>query len=226
MPVFTSSALELLLLVIVSGQVQLDRPLYIPGTDASLQYDDGSAYWLTWNGTYRGVWFNTADFAGYPVPFEAVNTEFWFYHHLTYPWDTASFYAELYNGDDVYGPVTQLDQTSVTAAHYAAVYANYPTPINCESSFWVIENTEMSGGGWPSLLSDNTPNTWADHSFYSDDFIVWEPWVPSTVGLARTTWGELKTLFDTPLLRSTPGCVDYFIRTSTTYGPGSGLIVD
>ena len=225
MPAAASCILQLLLAVLVSGQVCLDAPLYIGGTDASLQYDDGTAYWLSWHGTYRGVWFNMSDF-GYPIPFDADNTEFWFYHHSSYAWDTPCFYAELWNGNDISGPVTQLDQTSVTATHYAAVYANYPSPVTCESQFWVVLDTEMSGGGWPSILSDNTPQAEYDHSFYSYDQILWIPWVPSTVGLDRTTWGELKTLFDTPLLRSTPGCVDYFIRASSTYGTGSGLIFD
>ncbi len=210
-----SLTLTILLAALVSGQVRLDRPLYVGGTDDQLQYDDGSANWLTWSGLYRGTWFNTDDFYGYPCSFEADNTEFWFYHHLTYSWDTTSFYAELYNGD-VSGPVTQLDQTSVTAIHFSAAYANYSTPIVCDDQFWVLVNTEMSVGGWPALLGDNSPQA-EDHSFYSDDFMVWIPWVPSTTGLGRTTWGEVKTLFDTCRYRSTPGCCDYFIRTSSSY---------
>jgi len=124
----------------------------------------------------------------------------------------------VYNGD-ASGPVTPLDQTSVTATHYAPVYANYSMPLVCDEQFWVIVDTELSTGGWPSLLSDNTPQPvqYGDHSFYSDDFILWQPWVPSTVGLGRATWAEVKTLFDMPRYRSTPGCCDYFIRTSAAF---------
>lgn len=199
-----------------ANTVQLDRPLYIPGTDATLSYDDATANWLTWGGLYRGVWFNVTDF-GTTGTWEADNTEFWFYHSSNYPWDVTSFYAEIFNGG-VSGPdASALNQTSVTATHYTAAYANYSSPVICEDQFWVIVDTDMSSGGWPSLLSDNTSQG-VDHSFYSDDFIVWQPWVPSTVGLARTTWAEVKTLFDIPRYRSTPGCVDYFIRASDAIG--------
>ncbi len=201
---------------LISGQVRLDEPVYIPASHAQISYDDGTAYWLTWHGLYRGVWFNLADFGG-SGEWEADNTEFWFYHSSNYPWDVTSFYAEIFNGG-VSGPdASALNQTSVTATHYTAAYANYSSPVICEDQFWVIVDTDMSSGGWPSLLSDNTSQG-VDHSFYSDDFIVWQPWVPSTVGLARTTWAEVKTLFDIPRYRSTPGCVDYFIRASDAIG--------
>lgn len=215
-----SAAFLLVPAALASGQICLDEPVYIGASHGQLAYDDGSAYWLTWHGLYRGVWFNLADFTSTPDTWEADNTEFWFYHHSSYPWDTPCFYAEVYNGD-ASGPVTQLDQTSVTANHYAAVYANYSTPLICDDQFWVIVNTEMSSGGWPSLLSDGTA-IGVDHSFYSDDFIVWQPWVPSTVGLDRATWAEVKTLFDVPRYRSTPGCVDYFIRTSEAIWSATG----
>lgn len=227
MTAIASSALGLLLIALVSGHVQLDSPLYIGGTDDQLTYDDGTAYWLTWDGLYRGVWFNLDDF--WPSgSWEADNTEFWFYHHSIYPWDTACFYAEIWNGDDFSGPAIQLNKTSVIAVHYSPAYASYSIPIECEEQFWVIVNTEMSNGGWPSLLSDNSaqPSQYGDHSFYSDDFIVWTPWVPSTVGLNRTTWAEVKTLFDIPLYRSTPGCCDYFIRANAEYWVRSSGIVD
>jgi len=203
MTALCSIALLFMPAVLVSGQVCLDTPLYIGNTDASHSYDDGSAYWLTWHGLYRGVWFNLADFGG-SGEWEADNTEFWFYHHASYPWDVASFYAEVYNGD-ASAPVTQLDQTSVTAAHYAPVYASYSSPVITEEQFWVLINSEMSGGGWPSVLGDPTYTT--DHSFFSDDFIVWEPWGmgdyfirtngwPEGYGLAGATWAGIKTLFD------------------------------
>jgi len=39
-----------------------------------------------------------------------------------------------------------------------------------------LENTSLSSGGWPCILGDNTPNS-TSHSFFSDDFIIWEPWI-------------------------------------------------
>jgi hypothetical protein len=188
------------------GGLMLDRPLYIPGTDDLLQYDDGTANWLTWGGLYRGVWFDIDDFSPGGSA-ELDNLEYWFFHHASYPWDTASFYSELYTGD-ASAPATMLNQTSVTAVHYQPVYASYASPIDVGNEFWGLVNTEMSAGGWPSILGDNTPQT-VDHSFFSDDFIVWEPWViqgPTAndyfvrancpvVGLQIETWAGIKYLW-------------------------------
>jgi hypothetical protein len=193
--------------VLSAGSIQLDRPLPISRTDWSFQYDDGTANWLTWGGLYRGTWFNLADFGGGGGT-ELANLEYWFFHHASYPWDVSSFYAELYDGDAA-APTTQLNQTSVTAIHYAPVHAFYPSGIYVDANFWGLINSEMSAGGWPSILGDNTPNP-VSHSFFSDDFIVWEPWIigGSTAndyfiraeesiwpGLNESTWGSIKTLF-------------------------------
>jgi len=61
----------------------------------------------------------------------------------------------------------------------------------------------MSSGGWPSILGDGTPGT---HSYFSDDFMQWEPWgdtgnyfirvkLPEWV-LDRSTWGSIKAVFN------------------------------
>ena len=125
--------------------------------------------------SYRGVWFDVTDFDMDGYGFVAEYTEYWFYHHAWYCWDTASFYAELWNGD-ANGPVEQLDQTSLVATHYAPVHANYSPTIETEADFWALINTSMSSGGWPPVSADSTPQT-PSHSFYSDDFILWEPWI-------------------------------------------------
>ena len=180
-----------------ADRLRLEEPLYVGGgTDDRLQYDDGSAHWLTWGGLYRGVWFDTQDFLPGSQGLDADNTEYWFYHHSTYPWDSADFYAELWNGGPS-GPVTMLDRTLLVATHYTANFAYYVPPIATEQNFWALINTEMSAGGWPSILGDNTPNT-TDHSFFSDDFIVWEPWIIT---------GSIAS--------------DYFIMASGTIGPVS-----
>jgi len=51
----------------IAGSVRID-PLPVSGNPSEqnyLQYDDGTAQWLTWAGVYRGVWFNTEDFIGF-----------------------------------------------------------------------------------------------------------------------------------------------------------------
>jgi hypothetical protein len=190
----------------------VERPVPGEGLDAILQYDDGTAQWLTWGGTYRGVWFHVEDFLPYDT--EVDTLEYWFYHHSSYPWDVTSFYAELWSGDES-GPVTQLFQESVSAAHNTVIYVEVDPPINPGPDFWVIANTEMSSGGWPALLGDNTPNwTGYDHSFFSDDFFAWEPWLNSNdlfircgvneLGLVPVTWTELKALFCGPCSAGSP----------------------
>jgi hypothetical protein len=156
-----------------AGSIIPDRPLYIPATDDLLQYDDGTANWLTWGGLYRGVWFDLEDFIPGSSGGYLMGMDYWFFHHSSYPWDTAGFFAELYTGD-AGAPVTLLDQTSATTVHYQPVEVAYS--ILVDNEFWGLVNTEMSAGGWPALLGDNTPQP-VDHSFFSDDFIVWEPWV-------------------------------------------------
>ena len=85
-----------------------------------------------------------------------------------------------------------------------------PSLFLCEQNFWVIANTDMSNGGWPSLIGDNTPND-SDHSFWSKDFIVWFPWAtqgsvsndlwiatepePWNPGFESATWGAVKALY-------------------------------
>jgi hypothetical protein len=39
----------------VVGSIRLETPVIVGGTDQILQYDDGTAAWLTWGGLYRGV---------------------------------------------------------------------------------------------------------------------------------------------------------------------------
>jgi hypothetical protein len=190
------------------GSLRLETPVIVGGTDQLLQYDDGTANWLTWGGLYRGVWFDVTDFDMDGDGFIAENTEYWFYHDSMYPWDTSFFYAELWNGD-VSGPVTRLDQTSMVATHLAPDYANYSPTIETEADFWGLVNTCVSTGCWPSTLGDGTPNP-TSHSFTSDDFILWEPWIVTGATandlfiraggdllstLETESWGSIKGLF-------------------------------
>ena len=192
----------LVAMVAVAGQISVDPDPVAERNSDWLVYDDGTASWLTWGGMYRGVWFNVDDFFPGAAGASIYQSEFWFYHHSSYPWDTSDVYLEIWNGDNM-GPVTQLDQTMVTAVHYAPVYATYTPPLAAEQEFWALANTEMSAGGWPSTLGDGTPGT---HSYSSDDFIIWEPWgvmgdffvriyVEPVMSLDNSTWGGLKTIF-------------------------------
>ena len=197
--------LLLLSLPLLAGNVRVDLPGGSGSTDDQLTYYNGTASWLTWAGVYRGTWFNTDDFLPGSTGFLMNHAEYWFYEHNLYPWDTDTFYSEVWNGDQT-GPQVLLAQDVVTALHYAPCYHVIIPDLFTEQHFWCLINTEMSGGGWPSILSDWSMPGDAGHSFYSDDFVMWESWgdygeyyiVASwwyVSSLEKTTWGAVKALF-------------------------------
>lgn len=180
------------------------------GSDDLLQYDDGTAQWL-WSGiSYFGTWFDITDFLPGAAAFDCDFTEWWFYHHENHPWDTDQISVELWTGDVVM-PVTQLAQNDITALHYAPVVVNYSTPVSTGADFWMIANTTVfSALGIPSQLYDDATNfTGIAHSFYSQDWILWDPLISSTTGneinalsradgtlpLESDSWGSIKGLF-------------------------------
>jgi len=72
----------------------------------------------------------------------------------------------------------------------------------------------MSPGNWPSTIGDNTPNP-TNHSFTSNDFILWATWTASAndlviragryilSALETESWGSIRGLFrEIDLLRS------------------------
>ncbi len=197
-----------LALIIVSAAFAGNIPINPGPADDDgiwLKYHDGTPAWCSWDGVYRGVWFNVWDFyPGATVNF-VEQTAFWFYHHVSYPWDTSDVYVEVWNGD-AQGPVVQLEQTMVTAVHYAPVYVEHFPELIVEADFWPLVNTELSAGGWPSVPGDGGQSGSA-HSFYSNDFINWQPWNPAGIcnyfmavdwvgwRLEGTTWGSIKSSF-------------------------------
>lgn len=198
----------LLMLAVVSSAVTHNIPVDAEWVEGELDWEwltycSGTPAWLSWGGTYRGTWFDLEDF--YPGVTNALisEVELWFYHNSSYPWDTSDAYAELWEGGS-YGPSSELDQQIVTAQHLTPVYIYYDPPVEVPADFWVLVNTEMSAGGWPSILGDNSEEP-VPHSFYSDDFIVWEPWfdgrnyfvavLAEFDNLGAISWGELKSMF-------------------------------
>lgn len=197
---FFSAALLLSSIAVASHPIEDPHPI---GTDAEwLQYDSGTPAWFNWEGTQKGVWFNTEDF--YPASDSTLihQSQLWFYHSTSYPWDTSLTLVEIWTGE-VSGPITRLNQTEITALHYAPVYANYDPPLSTGTEFWCLANSEMSSGGWPSLLSDNSSTV--VHSFSGDswaftlheygEYLIRTYCDVSLSPLSRTSWGELKTLF-------------------------------
>jgi hypothetical protein len=170
-----------------------------------LQYDDGSANWLTWGGTYRAVWFNAEDFTPGAQGLLLDFAEFWFYHHSSYPWDTDEFLAEVWMGDQVTGPYAYLSQKFATAVHYSPSYVFYDPPLEItEPDWWQIINTELSSGGWPSHIGDASPPV-VPHSYthvgfswvpcYTSDFFI-RASGSLTTSLENGTWGSIKSMFN------------------------------
>jgi len=198
------SALLPICLPLLAGNIVVDLPGGSGGTNEELTYFNGTPYWLTWGGMYRGTWFNTEDFMPGSTGFRVDIAEYWFYQSTdTDPWDTDQFYSEVWNGSQT-GPEVLLTQGVVTALHYAPAYHSINPGVVTEVNFWCLVNTEMSAGGWPSILGDWSMPGDAGHSFFSDDFIVWEPWSEMgeyyivaifVISLESTTWGSLKALF-------------------------------
>jgi hypothetical protein len=204
------SAILLMVCMAVPGSgMPLGDPLYCGSTDLQLyNYDDGTAYWLTWAGLWRGVWFTMDDFGAVGNTLVCDGTQFWFFHHASYGWDTTVFMAELWS-DGSGAPAALLSGETVIATHYSADWAWYSPPIDAGNSCWVLINSSMSSGGWPSTLGDGTPQPAVSHSFFSDDLEVWEPWIiegtnandflirahGAFLGLDESTWAGIKGLF-------------------------------
>jgi len=197
----------LLLCTIASAQ---DEPLDLNTIEKSdgawLKYDDGTPGAVTWTGTYRGVWFNMEDFIPGVTGIYVGQAEIWFYHFPENPWDTSSFYCELWNGQST-GPEVRHSKVLSTAVHNTPMYADFIPDPYTDANFWVVVNTEFSSGGWPSLITDEQTLS-HQHSFYSDDFIILEPWHEDDIhgdffirayvdwnAIHRTTWGSLKATF-------------------------------
>jgi len=175
-----------------------------PG-DTWLQYDNGSPAWLTWSGPYKGVWFNTEDFIPGSTGFQIDAVEAWFYHSSNNPWDTSEYMMEMRTGD-LQGPSGILASETGTAVHYAPSYTEYEPAVAAGTNFWCMLNTEMSAGGWPSMLLDSGTPSFPPHSYFSDGITL----VPFLIGdkfcnlfiraggmsaLEQWSWGSLKAIF-------------------------------
>jgi len=176
------------------------------GTDDLLQYDDGTADWFSFEGEYRGTWFNLEDF--YPTVdasgFVLNYAEIWFFHVYTHPWDTSDFTGEITDGTP-YSPSTVFAHDTGTAFHLSPSYIYPMAPCTTGTDFTVTEIPDFSSYGAPSIASDVSPaanlrsfiSTPGFIDFWQYDFLIrvnGYPLPPS--GLARTTWASLKATFN------------------------------
>ena len=165
-----------------------------------LSYHDSIPQGATWTGMYRGTWFHVEDFVPGTSEFLVEWVDLWFHQYASNPWDTNQFFVELWNGDGT-GPVEFLAREQATALLQPAVTRVYfDPPVETGPDFWCLLNTELSAGGWPSVLFDDTPS---GHSFYSG-ILSWEQQFQGdyffsvgndTEALKHTSWGGLKVIF-------------------------------
>lgn len=174
-----------------------------------LCYDDGTPAWTNWAGAYRGVWFDLEDFIPSATGYCISMSEIWFSHEISYPWDTSQTLVEIWNGDPAAGFTELLSSTQLTAVHLSPVFADYDPPIEIVEYFWYLQNTELSSGGWPSIVSDQGSESpsWGNSyhtdgttlvpcmhgSNYCNYFIRILGWPP--VSFKETSWGSIKTVF-------------------------------
>lgn len=182
------------------------------GTDDLLQYDDGTPYWIFGGLAYFGTWFDVTDFMPSATDFIADYMEMTFYHHSNLPWDTDMLSVELWTGDATM-PMTQLYQEDITALHYTAQIFDFDPDINTGLDFWTLGNTTIySSTGYPSGLYDVGSNfTGTPHTFGSQDWILWDPLIPTggteevdflvrvegeiVTSLDSESWGAIKGLY-------------------------------
>lgn len=191
--------------ILIVCLILLLSPKSSAGSDAVLQYDDGTAAWLTYLKTYRATWFHLEDFYTDPISFEVEQVEFWFYHHTAYGmmWASDDFTVELWSGGSV-GPAYLLDSSIGTAIHNSAAFLDYPDPIITGEDFWFIAVLDSTWNGTPSPLADIESSYPAQHCFYSSDRMIWEPQLGEylfrvhgtpQLGLESVTWASIKTVF-------------------------------
>lgn len=196
-------------LALATSYVKVEGLTGVTGLQDYLQYDDGTPYWLIGGVAYYGTWFDIYDFVPeYIQDFWFDCAEWWFYHHPDLPWDTDMISLEIWHGDATM-PDTQMVQNDLTALHLTPVYT-YHYGIKFNTEFWTICNTAVhSSTGSPTAIYDNTLNfTGIPHTFGSDDWILWEPFVPadeaidvllramiSPYGLDSESWGGIKGLY-------------------------------
>jgi len=158
--------------------------------DSELSYHNSSPEWLSWGGTCRGTWFHVHDFFPEATSFSVEWAEILFYT----PLPDSTLMIELWNGDSS-GPSEFLAQEAFSGS----VTSFFP-PVETDCDFWCIVNSEGCSGT-AALLTDGE---YDGHSFYSDDWMMWENFDQgeyfisvgnSTEALSRVSWGKIKSLF-------------------------------
>ncbi len=160
-----------------------------------LQYDDGEPEWLALEGTWRGTWFRATDFCPEAQGFLLGGAEILLY---TDPGDIDLFTLSVHSGGPA-GPGDLMYDTTIVAQLMQEPVIVFPESLQTDTDFWLVLHSQSTEGATVPLLGDGTPNS-TSHSFYSMDFIQWEPWVVEG-----------------------PSANDYFIRATGSFLPDQPL---
>jgi len=128
--------------------------LAFAGTE--LSYHGSSPEWMFNGGSSRGTWFHLEDFMPGAEEFTIEWAEVWLFSY------SAPVLVEIWNGNSS-GQSELLAQGELTGSEVW-----FSSPVVTGPDFWCVVNYYEP----VSILADGEPD---GHSFYSDDFLVWEP---------------------------------------------------
>ncbi len=159
--------------------------------DVVLKYHGDEPDWHHEYGYVHGTWFHVQDF----LPDATGFTVEWAELGLLFPTSmhSATMTVEIWNGDSD-GPSEFLASKEIVIPE---TLFTFDSPVETAGDFWCLLNV---GGGPVAayIVYDSTPQ---GHSFFSDDFLVWEEFTEGeffiSVGgtdysLETTTWGGIK----------------------------------
>ncbi len=194
------AVLAILTMAAFASQIRVDLPGGSGSYDVDvLQYDDGSPTGSP-GAAPTGELVQHRRLPSRQPGFLLQQMEYWFFEHSSYPGTPPSSTARSGTATTWF-PWCFLPGSGQRPPLRSLLPQPRPRP-GLRANFWGLINTTMSAGGWPSVLGDNTVG---EHSFFSDDMIVWEPW--GELGdyfirakgefnsLNSTTWGAVKALF-------------------------------
>lgn len=152
-------------------------------TGSELSYHGSTPEWFFSGGFYRGTWFHLGDFTPGATEFSIEWAEAWLY-----PTDSP-VYLEIWNGG-VSGELLAQEELTGSVVWFSE-------PVITGPDFWCV----LSSIEPVTVLADGSPD---GHSFFSDDFVVWEQFDlgeffisvgNETESLNTTSWGTIKHTF-------------------------------
>lgn len=159
-----------------------------------LKYHTDQLQWYFQSGIGQGTWFHVEDFMPGPAGFTVEWAELGLYYPTALLNSTMT--VQIWNGGSE-GPSEFLASQEIQVPQTLFIF---DPPVDTAGDFWCI----LNDGGTPVgayIAYDYTPQ---GHSFFTDDFVVWEGFTEgeffisvgcSTFSLESCTWGGIKGSF-------------------------------